>query len=210
MPLAICMNALLVSNVYHLYFEGSLFGTRCVSLIWICGIFWFHQRVQKKNCWYITYVPPGREEGGWTVGRPNFFNITHIFICSYNAMTCFVIDLEKYQKYTFQGVIHPIITIRILIRAPKLPFLVLPKTPKMGHFGYFWLFWGYQNWHFGCLNKNPRTLFNKSFPPNPHKAHWQPYSSLEKWFLATLHFLVNFGTFDRQWKICLLILYIYS
>ena len=33
--------------------------------------------------------------------------------------------------------------LRILIRAPQVPFLVPPKAPKMGHFGCFWLFWGY-------------------------------------------------------------------
>ena len=77
-------------------------------------------------------------------------------------MTCFVIDLEKYQKYKFQGVIHPIITIRILIRAPKLPFLVLPKTPKMGHFGYFG---GIENGTSGAQIKILRPLFNTNTPP---------------------------------------------
>ena len=33
--------------------------------------------------------------------------------------------------------------LRILIRAPQVPFLVPPKT-------HFWLFWGYQKWHFRC------------------------------------------------------------
>ena len=32
--------------------------------------------------------------------------------------------------------------LRILIRAPQVPFLVPPKTPKMGHFGCLLLFWG--------------------------------------------------------------------
>ena len=33
--------------------------------------------------------------------------------------------------------------LRILIRAPEVPFSVPPKTPKMGHFG---CFGGYQKW----------------------------------------------------------------
>ena len=87
------------------------------------------------------------------MGRPNFFNITDIFIWSYTAMTRFVIDLEKCQKYTFQGVIHHIITIRILIRAPK-----------MGHFGYFR---GTKNGTSGARIKILRPLFNTNTPPKP-------------------------------------------
>ena len=31
--------------------------------------------------------------------------------------------------------------LRILIRAPEVPFLVLAKTPEIGHFGCFWPIW---------------------------------------------------------------------
>ena len=35
--------------------------------------------------------------------------------------------------------------LRILIRAPEVPFSVPPKTPKMGHFGVFGYFGGTEN-----------------------------------------------------------------
>ena len=59
--------------------------------------------------------------------------------------------------------------LRILIRAPEVPFSVPPITPKMGHFGCFWLFWGYRKWHFGCPNQNSKTTVQYKYPPyNPH------------------------------------------
>ena len=36
--------------------------------------------------------------------------------------------------------------LRILIRAPEVPFSVPSKTPKMGHFGCLLLFWGSTHW----------------------------------------------------------------
>ena len=54
--------------------------------------------------------------------------------------------------------------LRILIRAPEVPFSVPPKTPKMGHFGCFWLFWGYRKWHLGGPNQHLKTTFQYKYP----------------------------------------------
>ena len=48
--------------------------------------------------------------------------------------------------------------LRILIRAPEVPFLVPPKTPKMGVFGYFG---GTENGTSGARIKILRPLFKK-------------------------------------------------
>ena len=52
--------------------------------------------------------------------------------------------------------------LRILIRAPEVPFLVPPKTPKMGVFGYFG---GTENGTSGARIKILRPLFNTNTPP---------------------------------------------
>ena len=52
--------------------------------------------------------------------------------------------------------------LRILIRAPQVPFLVPPKTPKMGVFGYFG---GTENGTSGARIKILRPLFNTNTPP---------------------------------------------
>ena len=52
--------------------------------------------------------------------------------------------------------------LRILIRAPKVPFLVPPKTPKMGVFGYFG---GTENGTSAARIKIVRPLFNTNTPP---------------------------------------------
>ena len=52
--------------------------------------------------------------------------------------------------------------LRILIRAPEMPFSVPPKTPKMGVFGYFG---GTKNGTWGARIKILRPLFNTNTPP---------------------------------------------
>ena len=52
--------------------------------------------------------------------------------------------------------------LRILIRAPEVPFSVPPKTPKMGVFGYFG---GTENGTWGAQIKILRPLFNTNTPP---------------------------------------------
>ena len=52
--------------------------------------------------------------------------------------------------------------LRILIRAPEVPFSVPPKTPKMGVFGYFG---GTEFGTSGALIKILRPLFNTNTPP---------------------------------------------
>ena len=52
--------------------------------------------------------------------------------------------------------------LRILIRAPEVPFSVPPKTPKMGVFGYFG---GTENGTSGARIKILRPLFNTNTPP---------------------------------------------
>ena len=53
--------------------------------------------------------------------------------------------------------------LRILIRAPQVPFLVPPKTPILGVFGYFG---GTENGTWGARIKILRPLFNTN--KNPH------------------------------------------
>ena len=55
--------------------------------------------------------------------------------------------------------------LRILIRAPEVPFSVPPKTPKMGVFGYFG---GKENATGGARIKILRPIFISNTPPkNP-------------------------------------------
>ena len=83
--------------------------------------------------------------------------------------------------------------LRILIRAPEVPFLVppkQPKTPKMTHFGRFG---GYQKWYLGCPNQNSKTTFQYKYPPKtPTYTLWEPFWTPEKRFLAILLILVIF------------------
>ena len=51
--------------------------------------------------------------------------------------------------------------LRILIRAPEVPFSVPPKTPKMGVFGYFG---GTENGTSNAQIKILRPLFNTNTP----------------------------------------------
>ena len=52
--------------------------------------------------------------------------------------------------------------LRILIRAPEVPFSVPPKTPKMGVFGYFG---GTENGTLIAQIKILRPFFNTNTPP---------------------------------------------
>ena len=54
--------------------------------------------------------------------------------------------------------------LRILIRAPEVPFSVPPKTLKMGVFGYFG---GTENGTWGARIKILRPLFNTNTPLKP-------------------------------------------
>ena len=59
--------------------------------------------------------------------------------------------------------------LRILIRAPEVPFSVPPKTPKMGVFGYFG---GTENGTSGARIKILRPLFNANTPPKTRGGRW--------------------------------------
>ena len=60
--------------------------------------------------------------------------------------------------------------LRILIRAPKVPFLAARKWLKLAKMTRFKSFWGYQKWHFGCPNQNSKsTYIDQNHPQNPQK-----------------------------------------
>ena len=59
--------------------------------------------------------------------------------------------------------------LRILIRAPQVPFLVPPKTPILGVFGYFG---STEKGTWGARIKILRPLFNTNTPLKPQLRHF--------------------------------------
>ena len=76
--------------------------------------------------------------------------------------------VQNGSKSVFKGVLGGVFVLksglRILIRAPEVPFSVPPKRPKMGVFGYFG---GTENGTLGARIKILRPLFNTN---TPHKT----------------------------------------
>ena len=89
--------------------------------------------------------------------------------------------------------------LRILIRAPEVPFSVPPKTPKMGVFGYFGVT---ENGTSSARIKILWPLFNiNSFLKNLIRTIFGP----RKVIFSHIHFLVNIDIFhglgDIFWKV---------
>ena len=68
---------------------------------------------------------------------------------------------ESVKMGVLRGVFALKSGLRILIRAPEVPFLVPPKTPKMTH---FWRY-GTKNGTLGARIKILRPFFNTNTPP---------------------------------------------
>ena len=87
--------------------------------------------------------------------------------------------------------------LRILIRAPQVPYLVPPKTPILGVFGYFG---GTENGTSGAQIKILRSLFNTNTPLKPPFSHFGNHFRPRKSDFWPFYWFWSFSHWNSHWS----------